>query len=43
MEHITRVQAVRKTFQPTLQPTLEQERALEEILWRCCDLYNSAP
>jgi putative transposase len=33
---------VRKTFKYKLNPTPEQERALEEVLWRCRDLYNAA-
>src|SRR5262249_8809245 len=33
---------VRKTFPNTLQPTLEQEWALEEVLWRCHVRYNTA-
>jgi putative transposase len=35
-------QTVRKTFKEKLRPTLAQERALEEVLWRCRDLYNAA-
>jgi putative transposase len=35
-------QAVRKTFKEKLRPTPAQERALDEILWRCRDLYNTA-
>jgi putative transposase len=33
---------VRKTFKYKLVPTPEQERALEIVLWRCRDLYNTA-
>jgi putative transposase len=35
-------ETVRKTFQEKLRPTQAQERALEEILWRCRELYNTA-
>ena len=31
-----------KTFKEKLRPTPAQERALEEVLWRCRDLYNAA-
>jgi putative transposase len=33
---------VRKTFKEKLRPTPEQERALDEVLWRCRKLYNAA-
>src|SRR5262245_27404736 len=33
---------VRKTFKEKLRPTPAQERVLDEILWRCRDLYNVA-
>src|SRR5262249_12068535 len=33
---------VRKTFQCKLEPTPQQERALEEVLWRCRTLYTCA-
>ncbi len=33
---------VRKTYKEKLRPTPAQERALEEVLWRCRDLYNVA-
>jgi hypothetical protein len=33
---------VRKTYKYNLMPTPEQERALETVLWRCRDLYNTA-
>jgi putative transposase len=33
---------VRKTYKEKLRPTPAQERALEETLWRCRDLYNTA-
>src|SRR5215813_3091246 len=36
------VPTVRKTFQYKLQPTPQQERALDEVLWRCRVLYNTA-
>src|SRR5262245_57138110 len=35
-------QAVRKTYKEKVRPTPAQERALEEVLWRCRDLYNAA-
>lgn len=35
-------QTARKTFKEKLRPTPAQERALEEVLWRCRDLYNAA-
>ena len=35
-------QTVRKTFKEKLRPTPEQERALDAVLWRCRDLYNTA-
>jgi putative transposase len=31
---------VRTTFKEKLRPTLAQEQALDEVLWRCRDLYN---
>ena len=34
--------AVRKTFKEKLRPTPVQERALDEVVWRCRDLYNVA-
>src|SRR5262245_27701155 len=33
---------VRKTFKEKLRPTPAQERALDEVLWRCRVLYNTA-
>jgi putative transposase len=33
---------LRKTFNEKLRPTAAQEQALDEILWRCRDLYNTA-
>jgi putative transposase len=35
-------QTVRKTFKEKRWPTPVQERALEEVLWRCRNLYNAA-
>jgi putative transposase len=35
-------QSVRKTFKEKLRPTPAQERALDEVLWRCRALYNVA-
>src|SRR6516225_8780366 len=34
--------AVRKTFKEKLRPTPVQERALDEVVRRCRDLYNAA-
>jgi putative transposase len=31
-----------KTYKEKLRPTLAQERTLEEVLWRCRTLYNTA-
>ena len=31
-----------KTYTEKLRPTPAQERALEDVLWRCRDLYNAA-
>src|SRR5260221_7921835 len=33
---------VRKTFKYKLQPTAEQQRQLEAVVWRCRMLYNTA-
>ncbi len=33
---------VRKTYKEKLRPTPAQERALDEVLWRCRTLYNTA-
>jgi putative transposase len=33
---------IRKTYKEKLRPTPTQERALEEVLWRCRTLYNTA-
>src|SRR5215831_2809684 len=35
-------QSLRKTYKEKLRPTPSQERALEEVLWRCRELYNAA-
>ena len=35
-------QGVRKTYTYRLEPTPEQERVLETVLWRCRALYNAA-
>jgi hypothetical protein len=35
-------ETVRKTFKEKLRPTPAQEQVLDEILWRCRDLYNAA-
>jgi putative transposase len=35
-------ETVRKTYKEKLRPTPAQERALDEVLWRCRDLYNAA-
>jgi putative transposase len=35
-------ETVRKRFKEKLRPTPAQERVLDEILWRCRDLYNTA-
>jgi putative transposase len=32
----------RKTYKEKLRPTPAQERMLEEVLWRCRELYNAA-
>jgi putative transposase len=31
-----------KTYKEKLRPTSAQERALEDVLWRCRDLYDTA-
>ncbi|MGO8948968.1 MAG: RNA-guided endonuclease InsQ/TnpB family protein [Ktedonobacterales bacterium] len=36
------METVRKTYKEKLRPTLEQERQLEVVLWRCRMLYNVA-
>ncbi len=33
--------SVRKTYQYKLTPTPEQEQGLEDVLWRCRELYNA--
>jgi hypothetical protein len=35
-------ESLRKAYTYTLKPTPEQERQLEEVLWRCRTLYNTA-
>jgi putative transposase len=35
-------QSLRKTYKEKLRPTPTQERMLDEVLWRCRDLYNTA-
>jgi putative transposase len=35
-------ESVRKTFKEKLRPTPAHERALDEVLWRCRTLYNTA-
>src|SRR5262245_28357953 len=35
-------QTVRKTYKEKLRPTPAQERALEDVIWRCRTLYNTA-
>jgi putative transposase len=35
-------QLVRETYKEKLRPTPTQERALDEALWRCRELYNAA-
>jgi putative transposase len=35
-------ESLRKAYKYKLKPTLEQERQLEEVLWRCRTLYNTA-
>ena len=32
----------RKMYKEKLRPTSAQERELEQVLWRCRDLYNPA-
>lgn len=34
--------SVRKSYKYKLKPTAEQERRLDETLWRCRALYNTA-
>ncbi len=36
------IHTLHKTYKEKLRPTPAQERALEDILWRCRDLYNAA-
>jgi putative transposase len=42
VETVASVQTVRKTFKYKLQPTPDQNRALDEVLWHCRILYNAA-
>ena len=35
-------ETVRKTFKYKLQPTADQQRQLEAVVWRCRTLYNTA-
>jgi putative transposase len=35
-------ESLRKTYKEKLRPTPAHERALDEVLWRCRDLYNVA-
>src|SRR5260370_36078628 len=35
-------ETVRKPFKEKLRPTPTQERALDAVLWRCRELYNTA-
>jgi putative transposase len=35
-------ETVRKTFKEKRRPTPAQERALEDVVWRCRELYNAA-
>src|SRR5690348_14198383 len=35
-------QSIRKTYKEKLHPMPAQVRALDEVLWRCRDLYNTA-
>jgi hypothetical protein len=39
---ITTVPTVRTTYQEKLRPTPSQERARDDVLWRCRVLYNTA-
>src|SRR5215469_3463539 len=36
------MERVRKTYQEKLRPTPQQERELEQVLWHCRILYNTA-
>ena len=42
MEQATPRKSYIKTYKERLRPTPAQERALDEVLWRCRDLYNVA-
>ena len=35
-------ESLRKTYKEKLRPTLAQEQMLDEVLWRCRTLYNTA-
>jgi putative transposase len=39
---MSHVEMARKTYKEKLRPTPAQERALDEVLWRCRELYNTA-
>jgi putative transposase len=36
------IHTVHKTYKEKLRPTSAQDRVLEDVLWRCRDLYNAA-
>ena len=36
------IHTLHKTYKEKLRPTPAQERALEDVLWRCRELYNTA-
>jgi hypothetical protein len=36
------LETVRQTFKETVRPTLQHERQLALVLWRCRTLYNTA-
>src|SRR5215831_18853037 len=42
MSDQTRDHTCRKTYKEKLRPTPAQERQLEEVVWRCRMLYNTA-
>jgi putative transposase len=42
MSEQTTERTCRKTYKEKLKPTLQQERQLETVLWRCRTLYNTA-
>jgi putative transposase len=41
MSEQTLPQTVRKTFREKLRPTPTQAQALDEVLWRCREIYNA--